>query len=74
MSGDPTDRLVSVILKHTIKCIEAKRGINISPSRIDAICRLCKAGVKRAEHRKRLAKWEIQGIVHRIFEKERFCT
>ena len=38
MSGDPTDRLVSVILKHTIKCIEAKRGINISPSRIDAIC------------------------------------
>ncbi len=72
MSGDPTDRLVSVILKHTIKGIEAKRCINIPPGSIDAIARLCKAGVKRAEHRKRLAKWEIEAIVHRIFEKEGF--
>ena len=73
MSGDPTDRTVSVLLKRTIKTIEAKRGIKIPPSRVDAIARICKLGVKRAERRKRLAKWEIQGIVQRIFEKEGFC-
>lgn len=32
MSGDPTDRTVSVILKCLIKRVEAKRGIKITPS------------------------------------------
>jgi hypothetical protein len=70
MSSDPTDRVVSEILTKTIKQVEKDRGVKISPARVDAIGRICKAGVRRGERVKRLTRREIQFAIRSIFELE----
>lgn len=70
MSSNRTDRIVSEILKETIKKIENKRNFRINPARIDAIARACKNGISKAELKRRLARWEMQGAIQAIFTKE----
>lgn len=70
MSSNRTDRAVSEILKETIKKIESKRNFRISPARVDAIARVCKNGVTKAELKRRLARWEMEGAIQAVFTKE----
>jgi hypothetical protein len=70
MSSNPTDRAVSQILKTTVKAVERKRGIRLHPARVDALARVCKVGIRKAELKKRLALWELEGAIQGIFKKE----
>ena len=70
MSSNPTDRTVSQILKTTVQAVERKRGVKLYPARVDALARICKAGIKKAELVKRLSRKELQGSIHGIFQKE----
>jgi len=70
MSSNRTDRAVSEILKATIKKIESKRNFKINPARVDAIARVCKNGVSKAELKRRLARWEMEGAIQSVFTKE----
>ena len=70
MSSNPTDRAASQVLKTMVKAIERKRGIKLHPARVDALARVCKAGIRKAEQKKRLAAWELEGAIQGIFRKE----
>ena len=70
MSSSPTDRMASEILSITVREIEKKRGFKLDPARVDSIARACKNGIGKAELKRRLARWEMEGAIQGVFAKE----